>query len=486
MIGSVIRGFASLCIAFAPAQDAAAGPGALPAAVEQALQRAHVPADALVVVVQDAGAPTPLLSWQASLPVNPASLMKLLTTYAALDLLGPSWTWNTPVWLHGRIEDGVLDGDLVIKGSGDPKLVMERMWLLLRRVQQLGVREIRGDIVLDRSAFSVPDVSPGDFDGEPLRPYNVQPDALLLNYKSVLLTFTPDVLLGRAIVAAEPPLGGVMVDASVALSSVACDDWRAALQADFSEASRIRFLGGYPAVCGEKRWVLAYVDPRTYNTRAIAGLWAEMGGHLRGIVRDGAAPLLVKPNFEITSPTLGETVRDINKFSNNLMAQQLFLTLGLVARNQGSPEAAREVLHQWVANRLGDASGEIVIDNGSGLSRDSRMSAHTLARLLLHAWSSPVMPELASSLPVTGLDGTLRRSRAQQGRAHLKTGSLRDVAGIAGYVLGNSGRRYVLVAVINHPNANAGRAALDALVQWTTFDDAMNNGVSPAATANRP
>ena len=100
------------------------------------------------------------------------------------------------MWLQGRIEDGVLHGDLVIKGSGDPKLVLERMWLLLRRVQQLGVREIRGDIVLDRSALLGARASPADFDGEPLRPYNVQPDALLLNYKSVLLTFTPDCRAG--------------------------------------------------------------------------------------------------------------------------------------------------------------------------------------------------------------------------------------------------------------------------------------------------
>jgi len=472
MLGRIFRRFACFCFALAVASSAFAGPAALPGVVHQALQRAQVPSDAIVVVVQDTHGGVPRLIWQPHTPVNPASLMKLLTTYAALDLLGPAWTWSTPVWLQGRISDGVLHGDLVIKGTGDPKLVLERMWLLLRRVQQLGVREIRGDIVLDRSAFTVSDQSPSDFDGEPLRPYNVQPDALLLNYKSVQLTFTPDVLQGRAVVLAEPPLDGVIVDPSVQLSNIGCDDWRAALEADFSQPSRIRFLGAFPAVCGEKRWVLAYIDPKTYNTRAVAGLWAEMGGRLSGIVRDGVAPLQSSPSFEVTSPTLAETVRDINKFSNNLMAQQLFLTLGLAMRNDGSTEAAREVLRQWIGQRLGDVPVELVIDNGSGLSRDSRISAHTLARLLMHAWASPVMPELASSLPVTGLDGTLRRSRAQQGRAHLKTGSLRDVAGVAGYVLGNSGRRYVLVAIINHPNANAARTALDALVQWTTADSA--------------
>ena len=96
------------------------------------------------------------------------------------------------MWLHGTVNDGVLEGNLVIKGGGDPKLVPERLWLLMRRVQQLGVREIHGDIVLDRSAFSVPEQNPAEFDGEPLRPYNVRADALLLGYRSVLIGFTPD------------------------------------------------------------------------------------------------------------------------------------------------------------------------------------------------------------------------------------------------------------------------------------------------------
>lgn len=93
-----------------------------------------------------------------------------------------------------------------------------------------------------------------------------------------------------------------------------------------------------------------------------------------------------------------------------------------------------------------------------------------MARLLLQAYDSPVMSELMSSLPITGLDGTLRRSRATPGQAHLKTGSLRDVNGVAGYVLSDSGRRYVLVAIVNHPQAAAARPALDALVQWTLRD----------------
>ena len=191
----------------------------------------------------------------------------------------------------------------MIKGNGDPKLVQERLWLLFRRVQQLGVREIRGDIVLDRSAFNVPEQNPADFDGEPLRPYNVRPDALLLNYKSLLLTFTPDPVRGIAIVSTEPPLAGVRIDLSVPLSNGVCNDWRAALRPDLADPQRIRFAGHYASSCGEKQWPLAYADPKAYNPRVLAGLWREMGGKLIGRVRDGTAPT-DPPSFELSSPPL--------------------------------------------------------------------------------------------------------------------------------------------------------------------------------------
>jgi D-alanyl-D-alanine carboxypeptidase/D-alanyl-D-alanine-endopeptidase (penicillin-binding protein 4) len=441
----------------------------LPPEVEVALDQAKLPRDALAAVVQEVGAATPRLAWQSERLVNPASLMKLVTTDAALDLLGPAWSWTTPVWLHGTVRDGVLDGNLVIKGQGDPKLVLERVWLLLRRVQQSGVREIRGDIVLDRSAFNAPEQSPADFDGEPLRPQNVQPDALLLNYRSVLFTFTPDALRGVATIGVEPQLAGVRSDATVPLSAGPCVDWHTALNADFADATRFRFNGAYPIACGEKQWPLAYVDPKRYDERLLTGLWREMGGTLGGRVRDGLAPATA-PTFTLASPGLAEVVRDINKFSNNVMAQQLFLTLALVQRGAGTPDAARELLQGWLASRFGDAAQGAVIDNGSGLSREGRVSAALLARLLQAAWASPVMPELVSSLPVSGVDGTLRNARMSAGRAHLKSGSLRDVIAVAGYVLSRSGRRYVVVAIVNHPDKEAARPALDALLRWTAGD----------------
>jgi D-alanyl-D-alanine carboxypeptidase/D-alanyl-D-alanine-endopeptidase (penicillin-binding protein 4) len=236
--------------------------------------------------------------------------------------------------------------------------------------------------------------------------------------------------------------------------------------------TRIRFSGSYPASCGEKTWPIAYADPASYNARAIEGLWRSMGGKLTGMVRSGVAPAL-PATFEVTSPTLAEVIRDINKFSNNVMAQQVFLTLGLDRQSgnlASTPERSRAALQQWWQHRVGSVDVP-TIDNGSGLSRRTSISAQALGQMLQIAYASHLMPELMSSLPIVGIDGTLKRSRAVAGSAHLKTGSLRDVSAIAGYVHASSGTRYVLVAMVNHPNAAAARPALDALIEWTALDN---------------
>lgn len=453
----------------------------LPPEVDAALARAGVPRDAVALLVMDAeGKLRPRLSHRSTTPMNPASVMKLVTTYAALDLLGPAYQWRTPVYLDGAVKDGTLLGNLYVKGQGDPKLVAERLWLLLRRVQGLGIQRIAGDIVLDQSAFAPMDADPASFDGEPLRPYNAAPEALLLNFKSVVMTFVPDLVANTASVQFEPPLYGVQMQASVPLANRpagtdgSCGDYRAALRADFSDPARIRFAGSYPAGCLEKVWPVAYADPASYNVRAVAGVWQQMGGQLGGRVRLGSVPPLtlgLPPKFETVSPALAEVIRDINKYSNNVMAQQVFLTLSLSAQGPATRAASRDVVQRWWQQRISTLDAP-TLDNGAGLSRESRISAQALARLLQAAYASPLMPELMSSLPIAGVDGTLKRSQAQSlGRAHLKTGSLRDVVAAAGYVHAASGKRYVLVALINHPNASAARPAIEALLDWTVRDN---------------
>lgn len=441
----------------------AAGAQELPPTVASALAAAGLPEDSFAAFVAPAEGGPPLVAHRVDVPVSPASVAKLATTFAALDVLGPAYTWKTGVYFDGPVRHGVLEGNLVLRGGGDPDLVIERLWLLLRRVQALGVRDIQGDIVLDRSAFAVEARDPAAFDNQPLRPYNVAPDALLVNFKAVTLTLTPQ---GKhALVHAEPALAGVHWPASVPLAGGPCGDWIAGLRADFRDLSRIRLAGSFPAACGDQAWQIAFPDPEGYAGRAIAALWRQMGGKLGGAVRDGRVPEGAQAAFEFASPPLAQVIRDINKFSNNVMAQQVFLTLGLQQAGTGSFEAARGVLRGWWASRIRTEPPSIA--NGSGLSRTDAISARQLGDLLRFAWASPWMPELASSLPVLGIDGTLRHRQEDVGRAHLKTGSLADVSAVAGYVEGPQARRYVLVAIANHPDAPAARAAVDALIAWT-------------------
>lgn len=448
----------------------------IPMAVDAELARAKVPREAVAMLVVDAQNPNalPRLSHRTGAPMQAASVIKLVTTFAGLELLGPAYTWSTPVYVDGSVQAGVLRGTIYIQGQGDPKLVLERLWLLLRRVQGLGIHTVQGDIVLDRSAFALEGTDPAAFDGEPLRPYNATPDALLINYKSVLMAFTPDRQRRVAQVQFDPPLWGVQMQTTVPLSEAPCGDYRGALKAVFTDPNRIRFNGSYPADCGEKAWPVAYVDPESYAPRAVQGLWNSMGGKLEGTVRYGTVPatlLAGAPTLEVRSPPLAEVIRDINKYSNNVMAQQLFLTLGREGKGDVATLAsARAVVERWWQSRI-SSTEPLGLDKGSGLSRQERISAHALGQLLQAAYRSPLMPELIASLPLSGVDGTLKRAKvASPGSAHLKTGSLNGVSAIAGYVDGASGKRYALVALINHPNAASARAAFDALVDWTAQD----------------
>lgn len=461
----------------------------LPPEVDAALARARLPRDAVAVLVVDAqGKEAPRVSHRVDVPMNPASVMKLVTTAAALDLLGPAYNWTTSVYADGPVRDGRLEGNLYIKGQGDPTMVSERLWQLMRRVRGLGISSINGDIVLDRTAFALVPTDPGGFDGEPLRPYNAAPDALLLSYKSILMTFVVDRAANLARLHVDPPLAGVTIPGSVPLLTTGgCGDYRGSLRADFSDPAQIRFAGSYPAACMERTWPVAWPDAQVYAARAVEGMWREVGGQLAGRVRDGPVAAAAGPAvFEVSSPTLAEVVRDVNKHSNNVMAQQLFLSLSLPggrvsdkpatadapAAVPASLAASRAVVQQWWRDRIGGLVDTPLVDNGAGLSRTARASASALGRLLQTAYQSPWMPELMASLPIAGIDGTMRRNRSVAvGSAHLKTGSLRDVTAVAGYVLANSGRRYVVVLMTNHANAGASRAAIDNLLDWVIKDN---------------
>jgi len=468
------RSFGS-AILLAAATASAAAQEVLPSAMAQALAEARIPASSAAVVVHRLGEPRPSLSLNAAAAMNPASVMKLVTTFAGLELLGPAYRWRTEAYAAGALREDVLHGDLVLKGHGDPRLTFESFWLLLRALRDRGLREVRGDLVLDRSYFEPAPHDAARFDAEPLRPYNVGPDALLVSFKAVRFQFVPDAERGKVFVSAQPRPEPLELVSVLRLVNGPCGDWREKLRADYQAAgaapgrARALFTGEYAASCGERAWNVSLLSHPEFVGGVFRQLWPELGGALAGAVREGRVPEDARLLYSHESAPLAEIARDINKFSNNVMARQLYLTLGAEAarapaRNAKSFAAVRA----WLAHK-GLEMPELVIENGSGLSRAERISAQSLAALLLAAFRSPVMPEFVSSLPVVAVDGTLRKRMkgdAVAGQAHLKSGTLADVRAWGGYVLDRAGRRHVVVMIVNHPAAGQGQPALEALLRW--------------------
>lgn len=452
---------------------------ALPDTVAQALEQAGIADSHLGVVVLEADG-TPLLQHGMDAALNPASVMKLLTTLAALDRLGPGHTFKTSVWLDGALQDGVLQGNLVLQGGGDPGMTPERLWLLLRELRQRGLREIRGDILIDNRFYALDEPATA-FDQTPLRPYNAAPAALLVNYNVHTLRLRsrePGVELQL-----DPaPAAGMRIDNRLSLSNTACNAWSDQI-ATRIEAGALVVEGRYPAACGERTLPLNLDTPVATASAWISTLWQELGGRLAGAVRNGEGSATATLLFAQDSLPLQNLVRDTNKFSNNVMAKMLFLNMG--AARFGAPATwpkGERAMRLWAAER-GLMLPKSVIENGSGLSRIERLTAGSLAELLRWAMQQPAYYEFAASLPAVGIDGTQKNrfaGSALSGRAWLKSGSLNVARNFAGYVMGPDGQRRVVVWLLNHPRAGLSSAAQDALLIWAMV--APNRGTeSPKA-----
>ena len=431
---------------------------------------AELPGEVGLIALPLDGGP-PLVAHNASLPLNPASTMKLVTSYAALSVLGPQYRWYTGAYLRGRLDGDVLLGDLVLRGGGDPKLVVEDLAEFVARMRQAGLREIRGDLVVDDSIFDVGDESVERFDGDPSQPYNVRPHGLLMNFKATRVVVQP--ASAGASVTLDPVLADVPIDNRVRVVRGPCRHGPWALTVRDSGAGpqpRIDVSGQYSLGCGEQGVFAAVLTHRQFIHGLFKAAWLQAGGRFDGKTRVERGAARGQPWLEWASPrTLGDVVRDVNKFSNNVMSRQVLLQL---ASDRGARPAtqdgAQAALREWlIAQKL--SFPELVVDNGSGLSRNERISAESLARLLRHAAASPHADAIRESLPVVGLDGTMKYRLAGEpvaGRAWIKTGSLADVRAIAGYVDAASGRRYAVVMMINGPQAGGTQPLQDQFLRW--------------------
>ncbi len=449
---------------------------AVPVAVTEVISAQRLPPSAVSFAVIDPDSGRVVLSQNPDTLRSPASTVKVVTTFAALDLLGPSYTWHTRASFRGNLSEGVLDGDLILQGGGDPYMTLERWWSFARVLRANGLKEIDGDIVIDDSAFAIPPEDPAEFDGKPNRSYNVLPNALMVNFQSIEFRVVPDAAAKRIDIIATPSPGNLLIENHVRFVAGPCG--ASAARVDFKVDSagwdQVAFSGALSAHCAERSFARVLLHPSTYAFGTFVELWRELGGKFSGKLRVEAAPLDAQALVSFDSLTLGEIVRLTNKYSSNLMARHLLLTMG--QEHLGVPatlEKGAAAMADWSRERGLDLQG-MDIDNGSGLSRRTHITVLQMAKVLSAAYHSRYAPEFLASLPLAGVDGTLR-SRMKMtpaGAARLKTGHLDGVSGVAGYVTAASGKTYVLVCLVNHPRADfgAGEPVHAALVKWILED----------------
>lgn len=446
---------------------------ALPAPVVEALKKAGIPQESVSVVVQPLDANQATISHNPSKPMNPASVMKLVTSYAALEALTPAYRWKTEVFRNGTLNNGVLEGDLIIKGYGDPSFKAQDFWRLLMAVQQAGIQKINGNLVIDKIVFADEVSTRSSFDDETWRAYNAMPSAFLVSGRNTSFKFT--VQDGKVQVNQEFELPEIQIINQMKLRQNGCGDWRnyfSYMVTPKSEGATVTFTGTFSADCEERYLELSVLSDTQYAFYTFKKIWAQLGGQFNGQLHIASVPLTAQKILTQHSEPLSQVMHDINKWSNNLMARQLMLTVGLEVGNGSAltpvTEKSAAVAIQETLARKGLFFDELVLENGSGLSRVERISAEHLAQMLVRAFKSTVMPDLMASLPILGLDGTTKKRLVDtglQGRAQLKTGSLNGVTTIAGYLLDANLRRYAVVFLINHANAAQGRKAQDALLE---------------------
>lgn len=447
---------------------------AWPQRILTAMQDRSLPSDTLSLAAVPLDGPGKARYVNADRLMSPGSTMKLLTTYAALELLGPTFKWQTRLYTDGTVKDGVLNGNLYYVGAGDPKLTQERLWMLLRDLRAYGIREIQGDLVLDGSYFHLPNGLPHFHDDgdDPHAPYLVEPDALLTNLN--VFHFQIAARTGSRVHAwVEPAVPELTLNNQVTFTQAGPCPSSSHFHFDPDYGKRghvtVTITGRLPEGCRSGDY-LSLIKPEAYTPALIRTLWADLGGRITGHDRLGRLPKGATLLVTTSSPDLVTMVRDINKWSSNIMARQLFLTIGAENRLAGDTDdlaAARRTLDDWLDLKGIDAK-QVVLDNGSGLSRLARITPRQQINLLKQAWRSPYAAELIASLPLVAMDGTMHnrlRDTDVRGEGHIKTGSLTDVRAVAGFTRDQNNTTWAVSAIVNSPGAWKSQPVLDSVLQ---------------------
>lgn len=459
------RLLATLCTAAAllAAPAPAASIDILPPELERLIKKNRISKNRIGLLLARTDG-TMLAAHRAEQPFNPASVAKIITALAAVDLLGATHKWQTTLATRGRLKDGVLHGDLYLIGGGDPTFTTENLLHMLSTLRSRGVRDIRGDLIIDDSVFALPPHDPAAFDGAATKPYNVGAHGMIVNFKVQRIVFTPSG--GRVRVYTDPPNAHFAIDSRVKLSSKRCRNWRGRIREQLrgdGQRVTLRLTGAYSQRCKEQAFYLSVLDPLPHTAGVFTALWQRLGGSISGGWRRGTAPEELIALVAHESDALPQVLADMNKFSNNVIARNLFLSLAGDGA-PATPARAQQALQQWLHEK---GVPGVVLENGSGLSRTSRITPAQMTDLLTIIWRHPYRAELVSSLPILGEDGTLRKRRQNaRGSGHLKTGSLDGITTISGFFRDQHGRHLMFTLFGEKQSGSRMRRLQADIINW--------------------
>ena len=393
---------------------------------------------------------------------NPASTVKLFTSFYALSVLGSSYRFKTDFFIVGKRDLDSFDGDFYLKGRGDPKLVYEDLQEIVYAMRAKGYRKLRGNFIIDDSYFSEPEINAASFDGKKNKPYNVGPNAALVNFKAVELTVAK--VKRKINISLKPQLADFTVVNNMRWVRGSCGKNKIFYK-EFD--GKLKVYGRFGTRCKRQRLYLSLSTHKRFAFGLFKQAWIDSGGQFDQVLIDGVVPKEAELVYSWTSPrSLKLLIKDINTLSNNTMARTMFLTLSAGKGSPGTLEKSRRLLSSWFYD-LGIGLGDVTIENGSGLSRLTKLTPTHIDTLLYEATFSKEFQVWKKSLALAGKEGTtVNRFRGMDvsGNAWLKTGSLDNVQAYAGYVLTETKRWISFAILVNHRVAERAKLPLDKFI----------------------
>ncbi len=439
----------------------------LPTELQKLMKRFHVAKKNSGILIMRLDNNEVLASVNRTTAFNPASVIKIVTAAAAIDTHSPNYTWQTRIAIDGVVKNNTLNGNLYLIGGGDPYITAEKFEYIIRSLYRHGIKTINGNLIIDDSYYQLPFHSPEEFDGAEFRTYNVGANAMLVNFKSLEVVLTND---GKNVIAyTVPPNDQFILNNNIKPGNGQCRSWRRNLNERYyveENSITLKLSGGYPFRCKKQSLRLAALKHVDYIGGYFTAIWREMGGHFNGVYQQGKTPETATVIDSHESQTLSQVTTLMNKYSNNVIARHLFLSLADNAQTR-SIENAREAMQQWLKKHTID--NQTVIDNGSGLSRLTRITPKNMGRALKLVWQHPYREEIIASFPILGLDGTLKKRPSEgisKGMARFKTGSLVNSKAIAGFFRDKKNNPYLLVIFNKNSSTRNAKSFQNAVLKW--------------------